>query len=129
MVFDIKLGSLERKARLVADGHKQEATSDTTYSSVVSRDSVRIFFLLAALNDVKVLTCDIENAYLTAPINPKTKLYIIAGSEFGEDYKGRPAAVVKALYGLKNSGADFRKHLAKTLRALGFEGCKADPDV
>jgi hypothetical protein len=35
---------------------------DLTYSSVVSRDSVRLFFLLAALNNLDVLACDIQNA-------------------------------------------------------------------
>jgi len=36
-----------------------------TYSSVISRDSVLIAFLLAALNDINILSCDIGNAYLT----------------------------------------------------------------
>eukprot|EP00536_Pseudo-nitzschia_multiseries_P010491 jgi/Psemu1/26093/gm1.26093_g len=63
MLFDIKLGSLTRKARLVGDGHKVPAIAkENTYSSVPSRDSVRIFFLLAALNDLKVLSADIQNA-------------------------------------------------------------------
>jgi len=35
-----------------------------TYSSVVSRDSVRIGFLLAALNDLELVAADIGNAYL-----------------------------------------------------------------
>ena len=39
---------------------------ESTYSSVVSRDSVRLFFLLAALNDVDVLACDVQNAYINA---------------------------------------------------------------
>ena len=34
-----------------------EATKEETFASVVSRDTVRIFFLLAALNDVEVLSC------------------------------------------------------------------------
>ena len=43
MIFDIKMSeNFRRKARLVADGHKTEAPSAMTYSSVVSRESVRI---------------------------------------------------------------------------------------
>ena len=34
-----------------------------TYSSVVSRDSVRIMFLIAALNDLDLRMCDIGNVY------------------------------------------------------------------
>lgn len=128
-IFDIKLGSLTRKSRLVANGNEHSPPSSITFSSVVARDSVRIFFLMAALLDVSVLSCDIENAYLTAPINPQVKLYIVAGTEFGKSNVGRPAKVVRALYGLKGSGADFRAHLARTIRAMGFQSTKADPDV
>ena len=49
IIFDIKLGeNFRRKARYVADGHKTETPSHITYSSVVSRDSVRIMLLIAA---------------------------------------------------------------------------------
>jgi hypothetical protein len=111
-VFDIKMATLQRKARLVANGNETDAPKDITYSSVVSRDSVRLFFLLAALNDVEVLSCDIQNAYLTA--QTKEKLWIRVDAAFGSD-KGRPAKIVRALYGLKASGACFRSHLANTL--------------
>ena len=43
MIFDVRMdGKFTRKARLVADGHTTKAPSSITYSSVVSRDSVRI---------------------------------------------------------------------------------------
>ena len=49
-IFDIKF-DLTRKARLVADGHRhKDVPSHLTYSSVASRESVRIGFLLAVLN-------------------------------------------------------------------------------
>ena len=48
MVFDIKMDkNLKSKARLVANGHKMDALFSTTYSSVVSRASVGIAFLIA----------------------------------------------------------------------------------
>ena len=59
------------KARLVAGGHTAAAPATITYASVVSRESVRIALLLAALNDVEVKTADIENAYITAPCSEK----------------------------------------------------------
>lgn len=72
MIFDIKMdGKFTRKARLVADGHKTKAPSSITYSSVVSRDSVRIAFMIASLNDLQVFACDIGNAYLNAPCREK----------------------------------------------------------
>ena len=52
IVFDVKLGQGFRiKARFVGDGHKIETPSAVTYSSVVSRGSVRIILMIAALND------------------------------------------------------------------------------
>jgi hypothetical protein len=126
-VFDIKMGeNFRRKARLVANGNETEAPPTLTYSSVVSRDSVRIAFLVAAMNDLNILSCDIQNAYLTA--NCRERIYTIAGPEFGSD-AGSIMIVKKALYGLKSSGAAFRAHLAETLYDLNYKPTKADPDV
>ena len=126
-IFDVKLGgNFRRKARLVADGHKTDTPSSVTYNSIVSRDSVRICLLLAALNDLKILSGDIENAYITAPC--REKCWTIAGKEFGSD-QGKPLIIERALYGLKSSGAAFRAFLAETLDDIGFRSSHADPDV
>ena len=61
MVFDIKM-DFTRKARYVAGGHMTEPPAETTYSSVVSRESVRIAFLIAALNGLDICAADIGNA-------------------------------------------------------------------
>jgi len=95
--FDIKLGeNFRRKARFVADGHKTKTPSSSTYSTVVSRDSVRIYLALAALNDLELLSGDIENAYLTAPC--REKVWLKAGPEFG-GLEGKTLIIQKALYG------------------------------
>ena len=54
MIFDIKQEDFCHKARLVVGGHTTERPATITYASVVSRESVRIALLLAALNDVEV---------------------------------------------------------------------------
>ena len=59
-----------------------EAPASMTYLSVVSRDSVRLGFLLAALNGVDMLACDLENAYLNAPC--REKIWFEGGRECGE---------------------------------------------
>jgi hypothetical protein len=126
MIFDIKSDTLDRKARYVAGGHLTDPPKESTYSSVVSRDSVRLFFLLAALNDVDVLACDVQNAYINA--GTKEKVWFRAGAEMGSD-KGKVVVIIRALYGLKSSGARWREHMAQTLRNAGFSSCKADPDI
>ena len=70
VIFDIKM-DFTRKARFVAGGHMTETPVALCYSSVVSCDSVRIAFLVAALNDLDVFACDIGNAYLNAPCKEK----------------------------------------------------------
>ena len=127
MIFDVKMGeNFRRKARMVAGGHKTTTPSTLTYSSVVSRDSVRIILTTAALNGLSTLACDIQNAYLTAPC--REKIWTTAGNEFGSD-AGKKMLVVRALYGLKTSGAAFRAFLAETLYDIGYKPSIADPDV
>jgi hypothetical protein len=123
----LKWRTFRRKARLVAGGHLTEVSSATmTYASVVARESVRIALTLAALNDLEVKTADIENAYLTAPIDEK--IWCTLGPEFGED-AGKRAIIVRALYGLKSAGASFCNHLADCMHHLGRDSCMADHDV
>ena len=69
IIFDIKMIEFfTRKARLVENCHENEYVPKwDTYSSVVSRDSVRIEFLYVALNDLYILSWNISNAYIEAP--------------------------------------------------------------
>jgi hypothetical protein len=62
MVFDVKI-TLDRKAPYVASGHQTEPTKDVTFASVVSQDSIHLTFLVAALNDLEVLSADISGAH------------------------------------------------------------------
>ena len=126
MIFDVKLGeNFRRKARLVGGGHTTATPSLITYSSVVSRDSVRILLTMAALNDFDVLACDIQNAYLTAKCR---EIYTIAGPKFGSE-EGYIMIVEMALYGLKSSGAAFCSKLASILYDMNYRASLANPDV
>ena len=72
LIFDVNMGeNFRRKACMVAGGHVTDVPHSLTYSSVVSRDSVRIAFTIAALNGLEVLGCNIQNAYLTDPTREK----------------------------------------------------------
>ncbi len=125
MVFHVKI-VLTRKARFCANGNEADPPKESTFSTVVSRDTVRLFFLLAALHNTDILSADIQNANLNAQV--KERLYTIAGKEFGPKYEGRPVMIVRALHGLRSSGKSFRDHLAGNLREMGYESAKADPD-
>ena len=127
MIFDVKLGeNFCRKARYVANGHKTDTPASVTYSTVVSRDLVRICLTFAAVNDLEILSGDIENAYLLAPC--REKVWLRAGPEF-RHLEAKIMIVRKALYGLKSSGAAFCAHLEETLNSIGFKNSLTDPNV
>ncbi len=126
MIFDVKC-DFTRKARFVAGGNWTDAPSQLTYSSVVTRDSVRIAFLVAALNDLEILAADIGNAYLQAPA--REKVHTTAGPEFGPNNVGKTVIVIRAMYGLKSSGAAWHAKFSETLRSMNFTPSLADPDV
>ena len=127
LMFDVKLGeNFRRKARYCADGHKTGAPASVTYSTVVSRDSIRILLTIAALNDLSLMGADVHNAFLKAP--NKEKCLIVAGPEFGHE-EGKVFLVVKTLYGLKSASFSFRSYMAEKLTEMGFTSSIADPDV
>ena len=128
IIFDVKL-DLTRKARLVAGGHRnRDVPKFTTFSTVASRDSVRIMFLIAALNGLNILSTDVGNAYLNAEC--REKVHVKCGKElFGIENEGKYAVIARALYGLKSSGASWRHHFATEIRGMGFKDTKADADV
>jgi hypothetical protein len=117
---------LRLKSRLVAERNLTAPPKDRVYSGVVTLCSLRLCIFLAKLKGLKVEAADVGNAYLEA--YTKEKLYIIAGPEFG-DRQGNVMVIIKALYGLRTSGACFHEKFADTLLAMQFFPCKADPDV
>ena len=65
MIFDVKF-NLTQKARLVAAGYMNDVPAFTSNSPVVSRETVRICFMLAALNGLDIIMGDVGNAFIQA---------------------------------------------------------------
>ena len=83
MIFHVKMEDFRRKARLVAGGHKTEAPATITYASVVSRETVHIALLMAALNDLKVKVGDVLRRFgrylvLNSAVMPVSLLLLFA---------------------------------------------------
>jgi hypothetical protein len=72
--------------------------------------------LIAGLNDLNVLSADLQNAHLNADCHEK--IYVVGGLEIGSN-QGCVFIICKALYG------EFYFRIV----AMGFKGTKADPDV
>lgn len=129
IIFTVKM-DLTRKARLVADGYlNKHVPNHDCYSTVVSRDSVRIILTIAALNGLSVKSADIGNAYLNAP--NKERVHVICGPElFGPEATDKIAVVTRTLYGLKSAGNAWRHHFSAFIcDELHFDMTMADNDV
>ncbi len=51
MIFDVKMEDFRQKAWLIAWGHMTKAPATITFASVISRETVWLGLLLAALNN------------------------------------------------------------------------------
>ncbi len=88
----------------MAGGHLTQALATITYASVVSRETVCLALTFASLNGLEVKVGNVLNAYITAQVMEKVQT--ILGPKFGHD-SGKSAVIVRALYGLKSTGAAF----------------------
>ena len=72
MIVDMKMdGKFTHKDRPVAGIHKTASPLSITYYSVVTRDNVRLEFLIAGMSNLDICACNIVNAYLNAPCREK----------------------------------------------------------
>jgi len=111
---------------LVAGGHLAESPFDSACSSVVSLRGARLLAFIGDLNDLKIWSTDIVNAYLETCT--KEKVHVIAGPEFG-DREGHVLVISKALHGLHSSGLRWSERLADVLREMGFFTSKCEKDI
>ena len=124
-VYDVK-NDLRYKARLVCNGSQVDPRGLSTRATVVKTVSVRLLDVIAAAQNLEVLTGDIGNAFIQA--HTKEKIYTRCGSEFGP-HAGSIAVIVRALYGLTTSAERFRTLFADYLRDMGFVPTRYDRDV
>ena len=76
-----------------------DSRGEETYSSVVTKLSVRILMVLYEQNRLSLMTGDVSNAFLNAP--ETEKVYPRAGKEFGERC-GSTLIIKKAVYVMKS---------------------------
>ena len=116
-----------RKARFVANRSTTPITSASTYTGVLSRETVRVAFTYASFNGLDIMASDIHNSYLQVPISEK--YWTILGPEFGPEFQGCKSYVVRALYGTRCAGSGFRQHLHECMKRLRCTSCLADLDL
>jgi Reverse transcriptase (RNA-dependent DNA polymerase) len=100
---------LRHKARLVAGGHLTDPDIEGTYSGAVSLRTILIALVAAELNNLEIMVGDVSSAYLEA--YTQEKVCFRAGPEFGT-LEGHLRVIVRALYGLRTSGARWNDRFA-----------------
>ncbi|KAH3957096.1 hypothetical protein HBH51_231200 [Parastagonospora nodorum] len=131
-VFDIKRDEhgkvVKRKARLVAQGFSQRpgVDFDDTYSPVVRYDSLRLIIAVALWRQWIMHQVDFDAAYL----NGRLQHAIYAKVPPGVPSDGATVIrIVRALYGLKQSGREWYALLSQWLISQGFTQASFDPCV
>lgn len=87
---------------------------------------MQLAFLIAALNDIDTLSCNLQGACLSAKC--REKIWLEGGLKCREG-AGKARVVMRTLCGLKSAGASWKSELAPLLVNLGCTPMKADPDV
>jgi hypothetical protein len=137
--YGIKAVDGRKKARCASDGSTrsgQVRVLDETYAICVDQTSARIFYGIAAAENLVVYGADVSNAFAEAP-PPKQGFYIRPDKAFNEwwmVHKQHPAIphghmipVLSAMQGHPESPRLWEKHADAILRDLGLTPTVHEP--
>ncbi|SGY77719.1 BQ5605_C005g03707 [Microbotryum silenes-dioicae] len=114
-----------RKARLVAQGNRQRDGIDfsETFAPVARFSSIRCLLALAAANGYHVHQADIDKAYLHGELDHDIWMTTPRGFDFPSDQVLR---LRRSIYGLKQAGRIWNRHIDTSLRSLGYTATGTD---
>jgi hypothetical protein len=121
------------KARLNIDGSKQQKGINywETFAPVASWPTIRMMLILATIKGWKTKQIDFVQAYTQAKAET-TNLYMQVPKGFevqGANTKDYVLQIVQNIYGQKQAGRVWNKHLMAKLTSIGFTTSKYDPCV
>ncbi|SGZ31315.1 BQ5605_C044g12142 [Microbotryum silenes-dioicae] len=114
-----------RKARLVAQGNRQRDGIDfsETFAPVARFSSICCLLALAAANGYHVHQADIDKAYLHGELDHDIWMTTPRGFDFPSDQVLR---LRRSIYGLKQAGRIWNRHIDTSLRSLGYTATGTD---
>ncbi|GEQ70445.1 hypothetical protein JCM33374_g4122 [Metschnikowia sp. JCM 33374] len=115
------------KARLVAQGFKQEIEREETYSPVVSPDSLRLFMTASVIKRMELKAMDVSSAYLHSSL--KIPVYVRPPSGIRGVDDRKLWMCTKALYGLKNAGRAWYLMIKEKLEENGFKRVRSERSI
>ncbi|GJR72336.1 putative ribonuclease H-like domain-containing protein [Tanacetum coccineum] len=113
---------IRNKARLVAQGHRQEEGIDyeEVFAPVARIEAIRLFLAYASFLGFLVYQMDVKSAFLYGTI--KEEVYVTQPPGFKDpDHLDKVYKVVKALYGLHQAPRAWYETLANYLLGNGFK--------
>ena len=116
------------KARLNVHGGQQEYGEHytETYSPVIGWSTIRLFLILSLIFGWHTRQIDFVLAYPQATIEKPLYMELPPGIRMDVDKKEYVLKLLKNLYGQKQAGRVWNKHLIKGLLELGFQQSKVD---
>ncbi|GKD36977.1 putative ribonuclease H-like domain-containing protein, partial [Tanacetum coccineum] len=118
---------IRNKARLVAQGHRQEEGIDNeeVFAPVARIKAIRLFLAYASFMGFLVYQMDVKSAFLYGTI--EEEVYVTQPPGFKDpDHPDKVYKVVKALYGLHQAPRAWYETLANYLLGNGFKRGKID---
>ncbi|GJZ26018.1 putative ribonuclease H-like domain-containing protein, partial [Tanacetum coccineum] len=118
---------IRNKARLVAQGHRQEEGIDyeEVFAPVARIEEIRLFLAYASFIGFLVFQMDVRSAFLYGTI--EEKVYVTQPPGFKDpDHPNKVYKMVKALYGLHQAPRAWYETLANYLLGNGFKRGKID---
>ncbi|SGZ03956.1 BQ5605_C032g11034 [Microbotryum silenes-dioicae] len=113
------------KARLVAQGNRQRDGIDftETFAPVARFSSIRSLLALAATNGLHVHQADIDKAYLHGDLDHDIWMTAPQGFDLPGD---KVLRLRHSIYGLKQAGRIWNRHIDASLRDLGYTATGTD---
>ncbi|SGZ16663.1 BQ5605_C020g09054 [Microbotryum silenes-dioicae] len=114
-----------RKARLVAQGNRQRDGIDfsETFAPVARFSSIRCLLALSAANGYHVHQADIDKVYLHGELNHDIWMTTPRGFDFPSN---KVLRLRRSIYGLKQAGRIWNRHIDTSLRNLGYKATGTD---
>jgi hypothetical protein len=137
--YNIKVLDGRKKARCICDGSPQDGQArilDETYANCVDQTSSRMFYAIAAAENLLIYGANVSNAFAEAP-PPKQGFYIYLNCAFNEwwtNHKQQPPLnpghvipILSAMQGHPKSPRLWEKHANSILRNLGLTPTVHEP--
>ncbi|GJU60819.1 retrovirus-related pol polyprotein from transposon TNT 1-94 [Tanacetum coccineum] len=123
-------GVLKNKARLVAQGFRQEEGIDfeESFAPVARIEAIRIFVANAANKNMTIFQMDVKTAFLNGEL--KEEVYVSQPEGFvDQEYPSHVYKLKKALYGLKQAPRAWYNMLSSFLISQHFSKGAVDPTL